>query len=503
MRKIALFFLAFLVHLIGRGQKKILSYQNEERYPPPRSSVILVETNNAFIYTQSEKTGIVRLLWKNGDTVQLLQQGSASFSNKGFRTYSIIDDNIIKTYWKDQVISGMYKDRRILELIRDKKTADFYFSNTDLRSGSTRFTDTIRSSFSERVIYCFSKLDRLYLLTTRDKSDQLTIYTKEMVGEVKTKTDTITLAQLGITATDATTDANHFSDLFRKNEFAQYGVDQRYPAVATSFGTKAYCISDKFALTLNTQSGVSTLLLDLEDLTYSIRKFSAGSDNNREIMLSKPASCIFGDKLVSCGLNGEALLVNIFEFSSGNKLKSIKIDKTNVDDYAARPVQKTGSFLSKSDVKDEIFKSFISTVKTNSLSISCYEEGENIYISFAAPYKQIVNGSTLLNLALTAAGTYGINSMPNYWGFLVSGERGAQMVTYVGFDMSLNSSTFLSTRQTANFSVWDELTGFVSTHTNELRERLFFYMGGSYYLSDYLPETKTYCIYSFNEKGID
>ena len=507
MRNVLSLILPLLIFIQGYSQKKIFTYADEKNissYPFPRSSAILMEPNNAFIYTQAEKDRISRFLWSNNNTTKLVEQrSSTAFLNDGFRKYSIVDEKLVRMYWRNPVVGGLYKNRQIIEIIRDKKKGDFYFLKTDLQSGVTEFTDSIQTSFSEKIIYCLTKPDRLYLFTTRTNSDELVIYTKTIDGTLTKNVRTITFRDLGIKATDETIKGNHFSDIFIKDEFAVYENNQRYPAVVNSFSSKIYCLTDKVVFMMNTDSNVCTLVFDLKDLGYTIKKFSRISDSTIAIKPSATSSHIFNDKLVSCDLINETLLLNIFDFHSGERIKSIKINKDNVEGMAVESVQKTGSFLSKSDVKSEGFNKFIGTAKNNSLWISCYEENQNIYISLAAPYKQIINGSTLFNIAATAAGTYGINALPNRWGYLVYAYKGAQTSTYVGFDVSLNSSSFSPTKQAANYSVWDQLVGFVDTHPEHGNDRLFFYMNGTFYLSDYLPYTNTYSIYSFDQNGVN
>jgi hypothetical protein len=254
---------------------------------------------------------------------------------------------------------------------------------------------------------------------------------------------------------------------------------------------------------MNTDSDVCTLVLSLKDLGYTIKKFSRVWDSTIAIKPLKTSSHIFNDKLLSCDIVNEALVLNVFHLPSGQRIQSIKIDKENFNDLAVEGMQKTGSFLSKSDVRSEGFNKFLSTAKNNSLWISCYQENEDIYISFAAPYKQVINGSTLFNIAATAAGTYGINALPNRWGYLLYAYKGAETATYVGFDVSLNSSSFSPTKRSGNYSVWDQLAGFLDTHPAHGNDRLFFYMNGIFYLSDYFPYTNTYSIYSFDQNGIN
>jgi hypothetical protein len=502
MRRIAIFLSFFLNLFPAKSQERLFTYQNDDHWVKWLiPSIITIEENNAFIYTQSDKKRILRFLGSRQSTTNLLEQRlKSSPSNEGFKYYSVIEEKLLKLYWRDLIIGGAYKSRQIVEAARDDINSDFYFIETDLTTGLSKFSDTIHSRFTEKIVSCFNKKGKLYILTVTRNSDQLTIYTKEIGSPVQKAVKEISISNFGRSSKNIFAEnINNFSDIFFSRQFVLYQGNQRSPPLLTSYRNKAYLLDDQIIFTVSSNNLVTYVItLDLQNFNYTLKQFNQQPDGP-SFVSAVTSSCIASKNLVTCHINEDKVVLNIFNLS-GEKIKSIEIDERNIDSFAAEAVQKTGSFLSKSDIKKDNLRRFLTAAKNNELTISTYEENNTLFISVAAPYKQIINGTKLLNLALTVAGTYGINSAPNYSGYLISNYNGANTSTYVGFDLSLDQNLF-SSKKTANFSVWDNLNLFISTRSYPDKNRLFFFMNGFYYVGDYIKDTYTYNIYCFDQGG--
>jgi len=505
-RDICLFVLLLFFFENLCSQQKIFSYKNDDvGFTNPTFSVITIKENDAFLYSQINKNRILRFLWSKTATTNLVEQRTEKIDPlPGFKYASVIEEKTMKCYWRNSIIGGVYKNKQIVEVIRNDHNSDFYFTETNLATGKTTFLDAIRSTAGEKVITCFNRTGKLCLLTVSFNSDNLHIYTIEPGLGLKKMTKEIKISDFGRNSKRIfASRLNKFSEIFNKDEYALYQEDQRYPAILTSFRNKLYILKDKVVITVSSNDlNTYAVILNLENFDHTIRAFDQNFSSTTSPNFPSTSSYLLNNKLLTSHLVKDALILNIFDFSSGEKIRSMKIDESNIDSFTVE-IQKKASFLSKSNVKKERLNRFISAAKNNEVSISCYEENNFLYISFAAPFRQLITGSSLLNLAVSAAGTYAINSSPDYYGYMIYSYSGVRTSTYVGFDISFDAANYLPAKREANLSVWDKLSLFLTVRANAYKNRLFFFLDGFYYVSDYSLPTKTSDIYRFDQRGID
>jgi hypothetical protein len=124
-------------------------------------------------------------------------------------------------------------------------------------------------------------------------------------------------------------------------------------------------------------------------------------------------------------------------------------------------------------------------------------------LSFAAPYKQFITATTLLSVVTSVAGTYFINSSPNTYGFMLTAFQSVKAPTFVGFNATLDIKDYSPALQNPNFTVWDKITSFMSTHKLNLENCLFFSLNKYHYLGYLYPLTNRYMVHRFSEKGLE
>ena len=487
------------------AQQRIISYDYKfERHNYFSATAIKCEENNGLLLSLTNSHSIKRVLINAaGRYINLLEQFfSANESGSDFKHQSYLAKGIEDFYKKSSFVGGVYYNGKIIEVMRSRYSFDFYFIGTNLGTGANTIEDTLKSEGSERIIACFNKQEKLYLLTYIINTNKLNIYEKTENSRInKTQID-INLSNLGKVSNQAfSSSITEFSDIFRKGNFAVYENNMRYPVLFTAIRNKAYVQKNNVIFSVTSNNLNAYLInIDLEKRTYTIQTFDQDETAEENTGDATTASCLVDHFLVTCHAKQGKLKLNIFDSGAGTLLKSFSIDETNISSITSNELQKTGSFLSKSDIVNADFDKFYRTARANKLSMTGYIDKGKLFLSFAAPYKQFINGTTLLNIAMTAAGTFFINTAPNSYGYFLSYGRGTQNPTYVGFDATIDLQNINFTKASPDFSTWDKLGGFMESRKLGIYNCSFVYMNDNYYLGYPSSLDDKYYIYRFNEK---
>lgn len=202
-------------------------------------------------------------------------------------------------------------------------------------------------------------------------------------------------------------------------------------------------------------------LSNFDNAEYSTKKFSPVAEVSRK-KVAGSAAFLIDTLLVTSYADEMKIFVNLFDLDKKELLMTKEINEINIEQFIVEPIPRTGSFVSKSDIKESEFKKFYATVKNNDLSLSGYTDKGKLFLSFGSEYKQVINGTLLLNIFLTAAGTYFINASPNYYGYFISGFSGVNNPTYTSFDAALNTTDFSPVAASPNFTIWERLVNFIN-----------------------------------------
>lgn len=507
MKKVPVMMLAVMCFSTAFTQKKLLSYEygfSSRDYIT--TTTIQSKKNNGFLLSVRNRNSIQRILVnETGRSVSLLEQFFTKDTFSVFKYHSNVSGSIESLYKKCNFIGGAFDNGKITEILRGKLSRSFYFLETDLRTGISVLTDTLDTKDDEKIIACHNYENKTYLLTYIVNSNKLIIHDKEISKKVlRTQLD-INLPNLGkIRNTSLSENINEFSEIFKKNNFAVYENNMRYPVLLTAIRNKAYVQQQKIVFTVSSNKlNTYVITVDMNNHTYSINTFDQDEIEKDNSGKATTASCLIDSLLITCHAKDRILKLNLFNTSSGKKLKSFEITNENVSALASNEIQKTGGFLSKSDVKNTDFDKFYKTAKANELSMSGYIENGKLYLSFAAPYKQFITGTTLLNVAMTAAGTYFINAAPNSYGYFIYGMSGVQNPTFIGFETTIDLQSTNFVKNTADFTAWDRILSFLETRKLELKHCQFFYMNEHYYIGYPLFDENRVYVYRFNEKQTD
>ncbi len=508
MKKTALLLSLLLHTLLLFSQQKIFSYSHpglsEKRFD---ATSIVDEEKDILLLSLFNNKSVRRILInKQGQSINLLQQFSiVKDPASDFRHNALLSPKAGVVYQKSSFIGGCYTDGKIIEIFRHRFSFEFFIVETNVNTGEMLSIDTVKSSISEKIISCINRNNKLFLMCYVKNTNNLIIYKKESQKPFSRTDLNIDISGFGkILDKSYSGKTAEFSDLFNRNGFAIYENNLRYPVLFTTIRNKAY-IHKNHVIFLVTNSTLDTYLInvDLDNSTYTIQSFSNETGETTKSNKATASSLLIDSLLITSYAGDNYLHLNIFNTQSEQLIKSFKINSENISSVSADPIIKAGSFFSKADITHEDFGKFYKTAVANELSLSGYCDQGKLYLSFAAPYKQFITATTVLSVATSIAGTYFINSSPDTYGFLLTAFQSVKAPTFVGFNATLDMKDYNPTSQNPNFTVWEKITSFMSTHKLNLENCLFFTLNNYHYIGYLYSLTDKYIVHRFSEKGLE
>lgn len=476
------------------GQQEVFSCEyNGLMYERINISTIPNRENDFFIFSIITDRSVKRYYSGKDKDIALLDQHIPIVANDAaFMYHSVVDEDLLTSYRRLFFAAGIYRDKKIIEIFRNKVNSDMYLFETDLVTGKTTITDTLECKRNEMIISCIDMNQELNMVTFIDNSNTINIYRKLKGGKMKKTT-----LEIEVPGEDNSNITN-----ITKKHFGIYDNNQRYHVLFTSPRDKAFIQKDRLILTFTTKKAdVYTAIINRNNPGYTIKKFSPPEEPGGKV---KDRAAYFVDSfLITCYATEKKLGVHIFNLDSGQLMLSKTIDENNIDQFWTEPIQRTGSFTSKSDIKGSQFDKFYTTIKNNDLSVSGYIDKGKLFLSFGSEYKQVINGTNLLNLFTSLAGTYFINASGDYYGYFISGFQGVKNSTYTSFDATLTLPGFKQDLTSPNLTVWERLSSFATVKRLAPTEANYFYMNNYYYLGYFESSSRKFVFYRFNEKGVE
>jgi hypothetical protein len=498
MRKASLL-ITLVIFFAGRSccQQKVFSYNySGTKYDASATSFIPNPEKDFFIFSIVTDRWAKRYFSDNEKNIPLLEQHSSLASDDSlFKYHGTINEKLLIFYRRMVFAAGVYEDKKIIELLRSRVRDEMCFFETDLVSGKSIVTDTLKWPRSETIIHCTLTNGELTIITFVDRTNVLNIY-KRQKGQLKKTSLNIVLPGDNIKLNKTIP--------FSKNQFGIYDNNQRYHVLFASPQNKAFIHKDRLVLTLTDKNAdVYAVIVNTGDASYIVKKFAPPAElPDKKMNVNSAASFLIDSLLVTCHATDNKLGVRIFNLDSEQLQLSQILDENNIAQFETEPIQRTGSFTSKSDINESKFSKFCTTVKNNDLSVSGYTDKGKLFLSFGAEYKQVINGTTLLNLLLSTAGTYFINASGDYYGYFISGYQGVNNDTYTSFDATLTLPDFTPTRVFPNYSVWEKLTVFATLKRLTPSNSKYFYMNNYYYVGYFDNASRNYFVHRFDERGV-
>jgi hypothetical protein len=455
-------------------------------------NVVEDKTNNFFIFSIITNRTVKRYYSRDGKTTPLLEQHISTVSpDPEFKYHAIIDGKFTHNYMRLRPAGSIYADKKIIEIMRHWTLHETYLFETDIQTGLTRVTDTIKTSPGEGVIDRLNINGQLYFFTFQDGTNKITIYHK---GK-----DSLRITRLKIVYKDG--DDSRGLKIQRKH-FSVFTNNNRYDAILSAIEVKAFLQNDKMIIAYPKGNGKSyAAFIDIGKGEYSVREFIQSGNANSN--LRGNSVFVIDSFFISASSSDKEVRLNIFNVNNGNLLHQKTIDESNIDSLLVSPIIRTGKFESKGDVFTSNFDKFYKTVRNNMLSVAGYSHNGTLFLSFGAKYKQVINGNTLMNMFSMVAGGLMMNASNNSNANYFQWYGAANVTTHTSFDVALSTDDFRPLKSHPNYFVWEKMAAFVQIRASVAMEYMYFYMNDFYYLGYYdLPASKFF-VYRFDENGIE
>jgi hypothetical protein len=470
-------------------QEKIFSWDYRLLDDQPSGKflyTIVNEDQGSYLASLVGRKSIQRFYYRNGIAGCLLNQIESPEDSLADAYKNVVLSKRFLYFYRRQIyIGGSFNREKITEFLRDPDNHDFYVTETDIATGNTRITDTIRSKSEEKIITSFSRNGDFYLISCIDKKNEIKVYRKRPNEKTEAKHLIVPMDGIEKMSQNALFGTTNFSDLFKRKSFGIYQNNVRYPVGYTVKMDKVYLQKKTVVFVINTlDRKTHAIVLDLDRLDLSVKHFHPEEQGKG----STYTTLLVDSLLVMANLKNHNLNLEFFNLNTEEKLGKLVVNEQNVDSISNGSLQKTGNFLSRNSVSPGSFQKFCSVAENNKLVLSGYIEDRHLFLSFGAAYGQLINGEDLLAILLkTDKDDVAIVDKP----------------TYIGFNSALNLSDYRLEGQEGNFSAWDLMELFLAQKHVNPWQCDFFFMQGNFFISFYDLELKRFFIYRLSEKAIE
>lgn len=482
MRYLPLFGVLFLC-TNACAQQEIFHY--EPLYAESlRSFIVTEEKTSSFYLIAIDKDYVDRIYITPSAKANLLHQGN--LQDERFRISKRIDEKTQKLYFQNKYIGGTVRGNKMLDVLQHRNLADLLFVETDLSTGNSVCTDTIKAIRKEDLVFTYTRNDHIYLVEQPKNKSYLLFHSKAFGKKAKTDTLTISLPAIGKAGNDILTGRiNDFSDLTLGENVEVLPNNLWLPIHALNYRNKAFVQKDKFIITLNAND-LSTWLIsiDLNSLQYTVDQYK---DPTQETKLKGPASntsLVIDSFLVKAITNDKTIYCSIYNINSGKLLYTQTITNENFGQVSTSPMLKVGDFWSRSNLSEVSLEEFISKSTENQLTLTGYEEGDQLYLTFGSRYKRLVNATFFANVLTLGLG----------------GFAEAKPPATVYFHTSFRLPDFTPSKRSLKNLVWDKMLHHVWANQQTAKDVTLFNMNGFYYIGYFSIRKHEYVIHRFNEK---
>ena len=413
-KRFLLFSFLFVQGIFVLAQSRVLDYELELIPENLKINHSFNKQEGLLGISMVHQNSVEHFLLKKNNTVIQFSQNVITGKSKNNDTTATIPIEI-RQICEQVFVGGLAYTNTILEAYNDNRENTIYIVTTNFLNSSSCITDTIKLSSKENLVSAFEQNNNLYFFTSFTKSDKIRIYKKEISEKV-----TFLEKILSNTAYRERSKKrnNNFSDLF-ETEFSVIEKEKQYPLSITEAPNKFYIFPGKLLFTSDNNPQV-TLLLEVNIETLSTQSWAIPKNNGNSKSKKMVSNSIVIDSIIiQASVAEENLHLSFSNLFTGELYKTYTdngIDGTlfgkNVLQVEKRKNKMDSSFT---DVKRLLKK-----IKQNQVALSVKANNDDIEVNIGAIYvRNYTFASTLLSIAASALGTYGINSIPNVMGFAV------------------------------------------------------------------------------------
>lgn len=488
MRCLPLFLSAFLAQSIF-GQEKLLEVPLETY---ERSIVYDNNSNGNILLTLVHNNGIKRLEIYNDSSKKISEiQNLSDYQYPGKKALISTGDQL---HHAAKCLTGIQNESRALELFNRDKSPYYTFALTDLSTDKIIETDTVLSNASEKLLCYFSQNDQLYLIFYKDFTNELVIHRQGMNEKLVTQRVQIKLPKIEMGGTSYGARIRYFADLFKNPSPIVLTDNLPCPTICGAFLKKVFIQNGKMIASAIT-SDYHAYVVSIDLLSGTFQTYEAGQDDLSVMGIKAPCSLHIIDSTLIMGyVSNNNIKLNIYNYKSGELLKSMMINEKNFDQFSSDTLSKK-AYLS-SATKNISFGRFIDLVNGDNLSVSAYRRNGNLVVNLGANYDRTTPFLFALSVLATAGSTYAINAMPNTFGFGLFYFYQKDGNDNVSFNTVLNEQ-FEHSEYSPQGTISQSLSHFIAEEKIKKEQSNVFTIGDHYYLGYYDKVNRNYLLYRF------
>jgi hypothetical protein len=451
-----------------------------------RSTTITQDESNSFYLTLFQKDFIERFYVSGkGKSVPLLLQSDEA--DDRFPVNAGIKNKIARIYREETFINGIIKGNQWVDVFRSNDKFRFLFLETDLKSGRSRITDTIKLDPRDEVVYSYQRKEKLFILTERSKDNSFLLYT--VVPGEKPRSDTlnIDLPDMGHASRRLFTPAvNSLHDLRKIRPIVVLPNNLRLPPDLDKYRNKAITQDHNFLILINSTDLTTWLInIDLEKLIYSTRQFNPYEGKEAPEVPRSNTSFLIDSLMITAASSSKGIDLTCFNINTGSVVGNYSINSTNFNITSTSKPTKVGDFWARSNEEEISFEEFLERANNNQLLFSGYRENDQFFLTIGAPYTPFPSATTIGNLLTLRLLQFSEVKAPSI----------------VSFNASFQIPNFIASRRPLKAVVRDKMLMHGFANRENMYKPIFFYMGGFFYLGYYNLTQRKYMVYQFDEKA--
>lgn len=326
------------------GQKQIF------RYAPPawgriNTSLLTDDNTNNLYLIVAHPDFVERIRLGQGKRENMLHQGAVP--NEDFVVNAQPDDKTQRLFFDNKYTDACVSGSEMIELLLHQWTyADFIFVETDLASGRSVSTDTVRMQRAGDLLFTWRKARALCLLEKPKNKPYFLVREKAFGRRVKTDTIRIELPAIGKTDNKLFSGGTDgFSEVNFGNDVQILPNNLWLPVFGVKHRNKAFVQKDKFQVVLNADNLQTWLLtIDLNGLQYSVKKFESPVSGLKNRQALSNAAFVIDSFLVTGFCSDKNLYWAIHNIYTDSLLQAKVINTENFAAVSAGPALKVGDF---------------------------------------------------------------------------------------------------------------------------------------------------------------
>ena len=421
MQKNCILLFLLIVSVTINAQTKLIEYSLSSKESVESVFHVTFENDDACFTTIAYKGGATKLLLQQGN-LQHLQQDKLSNKADLNRGNYLLSSDHENYYLKD--LNGIFQNNTLLECCYSEPQKCFYFVQTDISTGISHTTDTLLLEFNEYFVTLIKDDNTIYVLTYNDRSDKLNFYSKKISLPLIWNQKIIDLQKI-FPDKKQQPGLKHFSSFFgTETDDGYYVFDNTHPNPLWTSVTpqKIYHSPGKLIFTLE-EADLNTYLLQfsLKDFSFGSQLFSvpAAAANGKTKMKGFSNSYLADSMLIKTGTCNHSFFFSAVNINTGKQNYSTVAMAKDADSNINSAIFNSGSItVNKKQQKEGVFKIFSS----DRMSIAMNRINDSLWdIQLGSPaFVGVSFGAVMVSLAMSAALTYGINSIPNMNGFFLA-----------------------------------------------------------------------------------